>query len=84
MCCIVSEQLVDLQIQFARRSKEEGENWRQRTRNPSVPVGSAIAPKTSLGSWAGLFPLLLLSIKRAVWHTPTGTMLGMKSRFLRS
>src|SRR2546423_13822737 len=38
-------------------------------RCPSVPVGSAIMPKTPLGSWAGLFPLLLLSIKRAVWHT---------------
>jgi len=26
----------------------------------------------------------LLSIKRAVWQKPTGTMLGLKSRFLLS
>jgi hypothetical protein len=38
MCFTVSEQLLYLEIQFPSRSKEEGENWRQRSRNPSVPV----------------------------------------------
>jgi hypothetical protein len=35
---IACEQLLDLEIQYAGRSKEEVENWRQRTRHPSVPV----------------------------------------------
>jgi hypothetical protein len=34
----VSEHVLDLEIQFARRGKEEVENWRQRSRHPSVPV----------------------------------------------
>jgi hypothetical protein len=53
----------------------------------SMPVGSGRfrdLPKTGEESWAGLVPLPLLSIKRAAWHTPTGTKLGMKSRFLLS
>ena len=41
-------------------------------------------PKTPLGSWAGLFPPPLLTMKRVVWNTLTGTMLGRKSRFLLS
>jgi hypothetical protein len=40
----VSEHLLDLEIQDARRRKEEVINWWQRTRNPSVPVGSASRP----------------------------------------
>src|SRR5579859_2796762 len=35
---IACEQLLDLEIQYAGRSKEEVENWRQRTRHPSVPL----------------------------------------------
>ena len=38
MCFIVSEQALELLRQFSRWGKEEGENWRQRSRNPSVPV----------------------------------------------
>jgi hypothetical protein len=38
MSFIVSEQVLYLEIQFARRGKEEIENWRQRTRHPSVPL----------------------------------------------
>jgi hypothetical protein len=38
ICSVVSEQVLHLEIQGASRSKQEGENWRQRTRNPSVPV----------------------------------------------
>jgi hypothetical protein len=38
----------------------------------SVPVGSAIIPKTPIGSWEFLFPLPLLSVKRAVLHILTG------------
>jgi hypothetical protein len=49
-----------------------------------TPVGSAIMPTTREASWVCLVPLPLLSIKRAVWHTLTGTMLGMKSGFLLS
>ena len=37
-CFLLSKQTLHLLIQCARRSKEEAENWRQRTRNPSVPV----------------------------------------------
>src|SRR5947209_2703410 len=36
----VSQQVLYLEIQFARQSKEEIENWRQRSRNPSVPSDS--------------------------------------------
>ena len=53
----------------------------------STPVGSGRfrdLPKTGEESWAGLFPLPLLSIKWAAWHTRMGTKLGMKSRFLLS
>src|SRR5947209_17375777 len=35
---IVSEQVLHLVRQVASRSKEERENWRQRSRNPSVSV----------------------------------------------
>ena len=35
---IVSEQLLNLEIQFPRWGKEEVENWRQSIRHPSVPV----------------------------------------------
>jgi len=35
---IVSQQVLYLEIQVARRGKEEGANWWQRTGNPSVPV----------------------------------------------
>ena len=38
ICFVVSEHVLDLEIQCARRGKEEGENWRQRSRHPSVPV----------------------------------------------
>jgi len=38
MCFVASEHVLDLEIQLARRGKEEGKNWRQRSRNPSVPV----------------------------------------------
>jgi hypothetical protein len=38
MCFVVSEHVLYLEIQCARRDKEEVENWRQRSRNPSVPV----------------------------------------------
>jgi hypothetical protein len=38
MCIVVSEQVLHLEIKIPRRSKEEVENWRQRSRNPSVPV----------------------------------------------
>src|SRR6266700_5092541 len=37
-CFIFSEQTLHLLRQDPRRGKEEGGNWRQRTRNPSVPV----------------------------------------------
>jgi hypothetical protein len=30
--------MLHLEIQFPRGGKEEGENWRQSTRHPSVPV----------------------------------------------
>ncbi len=33
-------------------------------------------PKTTMGSWAFLFPLPLLSVKRAVWHTLRGELDG--------
>ncbi len=33
-------------------------------RCPSVPVGSAIIPKTPIGSWEFLFPIPFLSVKR--------------------
>jgi hypothetical protein len=38
MCFTVSEQLLYLEIQFPKWGKEEIENWRQRTRHPSVPL----------------------------------------------
>lgn len=38
MCFVVSEHVLDLEIQRAGRGKEEVENWRQRSRNPSVPL----------------------------------------------
>ena len=38
VCFVVSEQVLDLEIEFAGRGKEEGENWRQRSRLPSVPI----------------------------------------------
>jgi hypothetical protein len=38
MCFIVSKQVLELVIQHPCWGKEEGENWRQRSRNPSVPV----------------------------------------------
>jgi hypothetical protein len=37
-CRILSMQVLHLLIQDPRRDKEEVENWRQRTRHPSVPV----------------------------------------------
>jgi len=54
---------------------------RPMVRCPSVPVGSAIIPKTPIGSWECLFLLLLLSVKRAVLQKLTEDMKGMKSRF---
>jgi len=44
MCFIVSEQALELLRQFSRWGKEEGENWRQRNRNPSVPSDSSQPP----------------------------------------
>jgi len=35
---ISRQKVLHLQIQFPRRGKEEVENWRQRTRHPSVPI----------------------------------------------
>src|SRR5437899_2067395 len=37
ICFTVSEQLLHLEIQCASWGKEEGENWRQRSRHPPVP-----------------------------------------------
>jgi hypothetical protein len=34
---ILGEQLLNLEIECASRGKEEGENWRQSIRHPSVP-----------------------------------------------
>jgi hypothetical protein len=34
---IFCKKALHLEIEFPRRGKEEGENWRQRSRNPSVP-----------------------------------------------
>lgn len=42
----------------------------------SVPVGSAIMPKTPIGSWAYLLYLPLLSRKEAVRHTFTAEQDG--------
>ena len=41
ICFTLSEQLLHLEIQCASWGKEEGENWRQRSRHPSVPVDSS-------------------------------------------
>jgi hypothetical protein len=35
---ISRQQVLHLEIQFSRRGKEEGENWRQSIRHPSVPL----------------------------------------------
>jgi hypothetical protein len=35
---ISRQKVLHLEIQFSRRGKEEGENWRQSIRHPSVPV----------------------------------------------
>jgi hypothetical protein len=50
-----------------------------------TPVGSGRfrdLPKTTLGSWAGLAPLALLSGKRARWHTLTGQQAGQEVTLL--
>jgi len=47
-----------------------------------VPVGSAILPKTPLGSLACLLPLPLLSVTRAVWHTLMEDHVGEKVELL--
>jgi hypothetical protein len=44
--------------------------------DPSVPVSSAIMPKTPIGSWAYLSYLSLLSRKKAVRHTFTAEQDG--------
>ena len=49
--------------------------------NPT-PVGSAIMPKTREESWACLFPLPLLSVKRAGGTHSQGNMLGRKIALL--
>jgi hypothetical protein len=38
MCFVQSEHVLHLEIWCASGRKEEVENWRQRTRHPSVPV----------------------------------------------
>ena len=60
--------MLDLLIQYSRRAKEEVENWRQRTRHPSVPVRFSDRAQDLRGV-LGLIPLSFLSVKRAVWHT---------------
>ena len=42
----------------------------------NTPVGSAFLPKTREESWEGLFPLPLLSVKRAGLHNVTGEQDG--------
>jgi hypothetical protein len=37
-CLILSKQVLHLLIQYSWRDKEEGENWRQSIRHPSVPL----------------------------------------------
>lgn len=44
--------------------------------DPSVPVGSAIMPKTPIGFWAYLLYLPLLSRKKALRHTFTAEQDG--------
>ena len=51
-------------------------------RCPSVPVGSAIMPKTREESWACLFLLPLLLAKRAVWYKRTGEHDGEEDALL--
>ena len=72
--------LVDKQIASARAEYVKWDTCQGRpmVRCPSVPVGSAIIPKTPLGSWECLFSLPLLSVKRAVLHKLTREHDGMK------
>src|SRR2546421_12752218 len=51
---LLRKQTLHALIQYACRGKQEGANWRQRSRNPSVPVGSASVPRILLGSWEPL------------------------------
>jgi hypothetical protein len=51
-----------------RNQHRDASQGRLMGRCPSVPVGSAIIPKTSIASWALLFPLPVLSGKRTVRH----------------
>jgi hypothetical protein len=60
--------VLHLQIQFSKRGKEEGENWRQSIRHPSVPSDS-FQPSSQQASCVdrgfdpsnASFPLLCLS-----------------------
>ena len=56
---IACEQLLDLEIQYAGRSKEEVENWRQRTRHPSVTVRFREPSQDPKGNLRKVFSCLL-------------------------
>ncbi len=68
MGCIMSEQVLYFEIQCTNMGKEEVENWRKRTRHPSVPFDSLQlapqqAPRVDHGFDPSItsFPLLCLS-----------------------
>jgi hypothetical protein len=71
--------VVPVQAVFERACRAGRESGSTLVREKPNPVGSARfrdLPKTGEESWAGLVPLPLLSIKRAVWHTPLGPCWG--------
>src|SRR6266566_5260933 len=74
--------LVDKQIASTRAECVKGDTCQGRpmVRCPSVPVGSAIMPKTREASWACLFPPPLLAMKRVVGTHSRWAMLGRKWR----
>ncbi|HEY6409283.1 MAG TPA: hypothetical protein VIY29_17625 [Ktedonobacteraceae bacterium] len=65
--------LVEKEIAFTGEKLFKGNTCQGRPMgiDPPVPVGSAIMPKTPIGSWAYLLNLPLLSRKKAVRHTFT-------------
>ena len=70
--------LVEKEIASTGEKLFKGETCQERPKgiDPSVPVGSAIMPKTPIGFWAYLLYLPLLSRKKAVRHTFTAEQDG--------